>query len=124
MSSAESVEPAAMTILETLIATPFAQCYPVGREFSTLTTRHSIYAVRHRLEGLLYIGKSQNPRQRFTGGHKALVWCWLERYQPEDVRIIAYSLNYSQWIQLSLSLENLIIQATEPPFNVKMPMRD
>lgn len=124
MSNSESVERAALSILETLISTPFKQCYPIGREFSALTTRHSIYAVRHRVEGLLYIGKSQNPKQRFTGGHKALVWCWLEQYEPIDVRVIAYPLDYLQWTQLSLSLENLIIQATEPPFNVKIPMRD
>ena len=124
MSNSESVEQAAYLILETLISTPFEQCLPVGRAFPTLTTRHSLYAVRHRVEGLLYIGKSQNPRLRFTGGHKALVWCWLERYEPEDVRIAAYPLSYVQWTQLSLSLEGLIIQATEPPFNVKIPMRD
>lgn len=123
-SNSESVEQAAFSILETLLSTPFEHCYSVGREFPGLTTRHSIYAVRHRVEGLLYIGKSQNPRQRFTGGHKALVWCWLERYEPDDVRIVAYPLNYLQWAQLSLSLEGLIIQATEPPFNVKIPMRD
>jgi hypothetical protein len=124
MSNSESVEQAARSILETLISTPFEQCFPIGREFPSLTTRHSIYAVRHRLEGLLYIGKSQNPRLRFTGGHKALVWCWLEKYEPEDVRIAVYPLSYLQWTQLSLSLEGLIIQATEPPFNVKIPMRD
>ena len=124
MSNSGSLDQDASQILLTLLSTPFEECHPVGREFPNLTTRHSIYAVRHRDEGLLYIGKSQNPRQRFTGGHKALVWCWLERYQPEDVRIVAYPLTYRQWAQLSLSLENLIIQATEPPFNVKIPMRD
>lgn len=124
MSNAESVEQTALSILQTLISIPFEQGYSVGREFPTLTTRHSIYAVRHRVEGLLYIGKSQNPRQRFTGGHKALVWCWLEGYEPEDVKIVAYPLSYPEWVQLSLSLEGLIIRATEPPFNVKIPMRD
>jgi hypothetical protein len=114
----------ARAILETLISKPFEACISVGREFPALTTQHSIYAVRHRTEGLLYIGKSQNPKSRFTGGHKALVWCWLEGYHPDDVRIAAYPLNYTQWSQLSLSLETLIIQATEPPFNVKVPMRD
>ncbi len=124
MSNSESLEQEALSILETLISTAFEDCNPVGREFPSLTTRHSIYAVRHRVEGLLYIGKAQNPKQRFTGGHKALVWCWLAGYKPEDVRVVAYPLSYQQWAQLSLSLEGLIIQATEPPFNVKIPMRD
>ena len=93
MSDYESVENEALEILEILISTSFEQCYSVSRDFPALTTRHSIYAVRHRIEGLLYIGKSQNPKQRFMGGHKALVWCWLERYNPEDVRIITYALD-------------------------------
>lgn len=124
MSNPESIEQEALRILEVLIATPFEQCHPVSREFSNLTTRHGLYAVRHRVEGLLYLGKSQNPKLRFAGGHKALVWSWLERYEPVDVRISTYSLNYRQWTQLSLSLENLMIRATEPPFNVKISMRD
>lgn len=120
----DATENEALEILQALVSRPFEDCIPVGREFPTLTTKHSIYAVRHRTEGLLYIGKSQNPRLRFSGGHKALVWCWLEKYNADDVRITAYPLDYRQWTTLSLSLETLIIQATKPPFNVKIPMRD
>jgi len=118
----DETEREALSILELLVSQTFAECIPVSRDFSTLTTKHSIYAVRHRTDGLLYIGKSQNPRQRFAGGHKALVWCWLQRYDPEDVRITAYPLDYHQWATLSFELERLLIQATEPPFNVKIPM--
>jgi GIY-YIG catalytic domain len=117
-------EDEALQILGVLISTPFESCISVGRDFSSLTTCHSLYAIRHRNHGLLYIGKSQNPRQRFSGGHKALVWSWLELYHPSDVRITTYPLNYDQWSQLSLMLESLIIRATEPPFNVRIPMRD
>jgi len=120
----DALDQEAQTILQALIAVPFDNCIPVGRVFPALTKRHSIYAVRHRIEGVLYIGKSQNPKQRFTNGHKALVWCWLERYNPEDVRITAYALDHRQWATLSLDLENLVIRASEPPFNVKIPMRD
>lgn len=120
----DSTENEALEILQTLISRPFEDCIPVGRDFPALTTKHSIYAVRHRTEGLLYIGKSQNPKQRFTGGHKALVWCWIERYNPDDVRLTAYPLDYRQWTTLSLNLEALIIHATKPPFNAKIPMRD
>lgn len=120
----DSTEDEALEILQALISRPFEECIPVGREFPTLTTQHSIYAVRHRTEGLLYIGKTQNPKQRFASGHKALVWSWLELYNPQDVRITAYPLDYYQWTALSLSLEKLIIQATKPPFNAKIPMRD
>ena len=124
MSDPDSLESEALAILEALIRTPFEHCFSVGREFPALTTRHSLYAVRHRTQGLLYIGKAQNPKQRFTNGHKALVWCWLEGYKPEDVGLTIYPLDYRQWAQLSLNLEALMIQATHPPFNVKIPMRD
>jgi len=120
----DEIRAEALKILEALITTPFSDCMILSREFSTLTTRHSIYAIRHRTEGLLYIGKSQNPKQRFAGGHKALVWCWFEHYNPDDVRITTYSLSYRQWSTLSLELESIIIQATKPPFNVKIPMRE
>ncbi|NEP56076.1 MAG: GIY-YIG nuclease family protein [Symploca sp. SIO2G7] len=120
----DEIRAEALKILEALIATPFSDGITLSRDFSTLTTRHSIYAIRHRTKGLLYIGKSQNPKQRFAGGHKALVWCWFERYDPDDVRIATYSLSYRQWATLSLELENIIIQATKPPFNVKIPMRE
>lgn len=123
-SVANPFEDEALQILSVLISIPFESCVPVGRDFSGLTTCHSLYAIRHRTDGLLYIGKSQNPRQRFSGGHKALVWSWLEFYNPSDVRITTYPLNYGQWSQLSLTLEALIIRATEPPFNVRIPMRD
>jgi hypothetical protein len=66
MSNLESTEQEALRILEVLLSTPFEQCYPVGREFVNLTTRHSLYAVRHQVEGLLYLGKAQNPKLRFT----------------------------------------------------------
>ena len=121
---ANPFEDKALQILSVLISIPFESCVPVGRDFSGLTTCHSLYAIRHWTDGLLYIGKSQNPRQRFSGGHKALVWSRLEFYNPSDVRITTYPLNYGQWSQLSLTLEALIIRATEPPFNVRIPMRD
>ena len=73
-------------------------------------------------QGLLYIGKAQNPKLRFAGGHKALVWCWLQHYDPSDVRVAVYPLDWQTWSTLSLELENQIIRATEPPFNVKIPM--
>ena len=109
-------------ILEALVNQSFEECQPVSKTFSGMTTRHSIYAVRHRTEGLLYIGKTQNPKARFTGGHKALVWCWLEGYVTDDVKIAVYSVDWQKWTTLSLELENQIIRATEPPFNVKIPM--
>jgi hypothetical protein len=118
----DDVRSEALRILETLVSLSFENCAPVSKDFPTLTTKHSLYAIRHRTEGLLYIGKSQNPKLRFTGGHKALVWCWLEGHNPNDVRVATYPLDYRQWSTLSLELEGLILRATQPPFNVKIPI--
>jgi len=112
----------AQIILERLVSQPFDECQSVSRDFSGMTTRHSIYAVRHRTDGLLYIGKTQNPKTRFSAGHKALVWSWLQGYKPDDVKIAIYSFDWQKWTTLSLELESQIIRATEPPFNVKIPM--
>ena len=117
-----TVEEEARLILEALVSQSFEECHPVSKDFSGMTTKHSIYAVRHQFQGLLYIGKAQNPKLRFAGGHKALVWSWIERYEPDEVRIAIYSLGWQKWTALSLELENLMLPATDPPFNVKIPM--
>ncbi len=41
-----------------------------------------------------------------------------------DIRIAFYQLDFLQWMQLSLELERLIIQAINPPYNVKISARD
>ncbi|MEH1789578.1 MAG: hypothetical protein V7L23_29350 [Nostoc sp.] len=33
------------------------------------------------------IGKTKSLRGRFSGGHKAFLWAWLDKYSDEDVRI-------------------------------------
>ncbi|WP_326972962.1 GIY-YIG nuclease family protein [Chlorogloeopsis fritschii] len=35
--------------------------------------RPGIYAIRHKTDGLLYIGKTKSLRSRFSGGHKAFL---------------------------------------------------
>ena len=83
-----------------------------------------IYAVKHRTFGILYIGKTRTLRDRFRGCHKALLWAFIEGLKATDIRIAFYQLDFTQWIQLSSELESLIIQAVNPPYNVKIPARD
>ncbi len=83
-----------------------------------------LYAVRHRTQGILYIGKTRTLRDRFRNGHKALLWAFIEALQVADVRIIFYTLGFDQWMRLSADLEMLIIQAVNPPYNVRIPARD
>ncbi|MGB0563714.1 MAG: GIY-YIG nuclease family protein [Spirulinaceae cyanobacterium] len=119
MSDATQLE--ARQILDSLAFTPFEQCQPLSRTFKTIPARVGLYALRHASQGLLYIGKTKNLRDRFRGGHKAFLWSWLDRYNPEDVRIAFAILNNWQKPGLLYELETLILQAANPPYNVKIP---
>ncbi|MBW4662316.1 MAG: GIY-YIG nuclease family protein [Drouetiella hepatica Uher 2000/2452] len=114
----------ARTILEALIKTEFSECAPITREFAELTTKPGIYAVRHRVDGLLYVGKAQDIRDRFRGGHKAITWSWITDYDHKDVAIASYTLDFMQWRALSSELEGIILNISKPPFNARIPMRD
>ncbi len=63
------LESQAREILTFLVQRPFSECIPISRDFGNLTTKPGIYAIRHNQEGLLYIGKAQDIKERFRGGH-------------------------------------------------------
>lgn len=115
------IQAQAQAILDQIAFTPFDQCQPLIREFQSIPACPGIYAVRHRTDGLLYIGKTKNLRGRFSGGHKAFLWAWLDKYQDEDVRIAVRLISYSENPALLLELEAIILRATEPPYNVQIP---
>jgi hypothetical protein len=112
----------AQQILETLAFTPFEQCLVIDRKFAQFPARPGIYAVRHRIEGLLYLGKTNDLSSRFNGGHKAFTWAWLDLYPPKDVRIAIKALDRWGNPGLLSELEAILLRATEPPYNVKIPM--
>jgi hypothetical protein len=60
-------------------------------------------------------------RGRFSGGHKAFLWAWLDRYSDEDVRISLYILSSWKTPTLLLELEAIILRSTEPPYNALIP---
>ncbi|MEH1906414.1 MAG: GIY-YIG nuclease family protein [Nostoc sp.] len=91
------------------------------RDFATIPARPGIYAIRHRTDGLLYIGKTKSLRGRFSGGHKAFLWAWLDKYNDEDVRIAVQLISHWENPTLLLELEAIILRATEPPYNVQIP---
>jgi excinuclease UvrABC nuclease subunit len=111
----------ARRILDTIAFTPFEQCQPLTREFDNIPARPGIYAVRHITDGLLYIGKTKSLRGRFSGGHKAFLWAWLDKYNDEDVRIAMQLIPHCRNPALLLELEAIILRATEPPYNVQIP---
>jgi hypothetical protein len=120
----DSIEIQARTILDSLMQRPFADCVPITRDFSNLTTKPGIYAVRHRDEGLLYVGKAQDIKERFRGGHKAITWSWLEDYDHRAVGIATHTIDFRLWRLLSSELEGIILVWSQPPFNIRIPMRD
>lgn len=114
----------ALTILNSLVSTSFENCIALSKEFRELPMTAGIYAVRHRTMGILYIGKTRLLRDRFRGGHKALLWAFIEELKATDTRITFYELGFEEWIDLSSELESLIIQAVNPPYNVRIPARE
>ncbi len=115
-------EQRARAILDQLAFTPFEHCLAITREFDDLPQRPGIYAIRHQREGLLYLGKTNNLGTRFNGGHKAFTWAWLDLYHPDDVRIAISEIE--RWGDRGLlsELEAILLRATEPPYNARIPM--
>lgn len=111
----------ARSILDVIAFIPFEQCQPLTRKFDNIPARPGIYAVKHRTNGLLYIGKTKSLRGRFSGGHKAFLWAWLDKYNDEDVRIAVQFISHWENHALLLELEATILRATEPPYNVQIP---
>jgi GIY-YIG catalytic domain len=111
----------ARKILDTIAFMPFEQCQPLTCEFESIPARPGIYAIRHRTDGLLYIGKTKSLRGRFSGGHKAFLWAWLDKYNDEDVRIAVELVAHWGNPTLLLELEAIILRTTEPPYNVQIP---
>jgi GIY-YIG catalytic domain len=85
----------AKEILDRLAFQPFDQCQAIDCSFSHLLPAPGIYAIRHRTDGLLYLGKTNDLSTRFKGRHKVFTWAWLDRYLASDVRIAIESLE--QW---------------------------
>lgn len=115
------IQAQARRILDEISFSPFAQCQPISREFSGIPARPGIYAIRHRTQGLLYVGKTKSLRGRFSGGHKAFLWAWLDQYPVNDIRIALRAIPHWENPALLLELESIILRAAEPPYNVQIP---
>ena len=113
----------ARRLLEFFSSIPFRKCHQLTREFTTVPARPGIYTFRHLYDGILYIGKAVNIRQRLRGGHKALGWAFIERLDPDDVRIAASVLGYQSWLQ-SLEIEVRMIQTLRPRYNSRIRLKE
>jgi excinuclease UvrABC nuclease subunit len=111
----------AYKILEILISKPFAECYPLTKDFKQLPTSPGIYALKSRNEEILYIGKSGGIRARFRSGHNALTQAFFDRLDPVDLRVAAFVVTIKQ-VRLLSELESLILQKIEKPrYNSRIP---
>ncbi len=111
-----SLETEAEEVLELLTSMPFEECYPLSRKFEEVPTNPGLYAVRHRVEGLLYLGKSINLKRRFCDGHKALSWAFVDRFDPDDVKIAVKWLP-PRTIGRATQIETLMIRMNQPRYN-------
>jgi hypothetical protein len=106
----------ALRLLNLLRNAPFEDGAPLSRQFKELPARPGIYAVKHRSLGILYIGRSTNIRARLRGGHKALGWAFIDRLDPDDVRVACTTLAF-QWNRVSYELEQIMIKRVQPPYS-------
>lgn len=119
----DALKAEASRLLDLLRTTSFDDCYPLSRAFRELPNRAGIYAIKHCSEGILYLGKSGNVRARLRGGHKALGWAFIDRLDPDDVRIAVARLPFS-WSRLSLQLEQIMLRQLRPPYNDRIAQED
>ena len=111
----------AYKILEILISKPFAECYPLTKDFKQLPTWPGIYALKSMDEEILYIGKSGGIRARFRSGHNALTQAFFDRLDPTDLRIAVVIVTI-QRVRLLSELESLILQKIDKPrYNSRIP---
>lgn len=123
MVNQESLREEAARLLGILTETPFEECYVLSREFQELPNCTGLYAIKHQAQIILYIGKSGNIRSRLRGGHKALGWAFIDRLDPDDVRIAVARLSFP-WTRLSLQLEQIVLRQIRPPYNDRIAQED
>ncbi|MEL6158239.1 MAG: GIY-YIG nuclease family protein [Cyanobacteria bacterium J06627_32] len=73
--SADAIKAEALRILKLLEEMPFDDCCPLTKEFTELPARLGIYAVKHKQQGLLHVGKSGSVK----GDSKEATKRWVGR---------------------------------------------
>ena len=113
------IETEASKLVEIFTTTPVLECRPLTRDFQTVPARNGIYGLRYVDQELLYIDKAGDIRKRFRGGHKALAWAFIDRLDPDAVRIISVVLGFSAWRQ-ALEIEARMIQIVRPRYSSRI----
>lgn len=111
-------------ILKVLQQTPFEDCQPLTKKFENFIKRPGIYAIKHQTQGILYIGISRNIQQRFRAGHQALVLAFLDKLEPDDVRVVMVKPLTYELSRLLSELEKIILRKAYPPYNARIPQEE
>ncbi|MBM0744753.1 GIY-YIG nuclease family protein (plasmid) [Phormidium sp. CLA17] len=114
----ETLKSDAQMVLKALSSILFEECYPLSRDFEPVPSNPGFYAFRYRDE-ILYIGIGNNLRRRFRNGHKALSWAFVDRLNPDDVRISTFAMGRRSPQQVEY-IETLMIQMARPRYNTRM----
>ena len=79
-------------VVKLLNCISFGECYEGSPDGRTLPRVPGLYAFTHRDGRILYIGRSNNIRNRFRDGHSVFVELFFAGYASTEVRIATVPL--------------------------------
>jgi hypothetical protein len=107
-------------ILKILSSTAFENCYPLTKDFKQLPRQPGLYAIRHRDQGIQYLGKALNLRDRFKSGHSAIVSAYIDGLDADALRIAVVTVS-PYWLASLDALEARMIVEVKPRYNIYIP---
>lgn len=98
--------------------TQFEECYEGSPDGRTLPRVPGLYAFKHQDGRILYVGRSNNIRNRFRDGHSVFVELFFAGYVSTEVRIAVVPLigDYLPYLEV---IEAMVIFTLTPEFNKK-----
>jgi hypothetical protein len=105
-------------VIKLLKRIKFDDCYEATADGSNLPRRPGIYAFKHRDKRILYVGKSNNVRQRFNARHGVFVDLFFAGYAIDDLRIAVVPIIGDDLPYLEI-IEAIVISTLTPEFNRK-----
>ena len=96
----------------------FEECYEGSPNGLTLPRVPGLYAFKHQDGRILYVGRSNNIRNRFRDGHSVFVELFFAGYVSIEVRIAVVPLigDYLPYLEV---IEAMVIFTLTPEFNKK-----
>jgi hypothetical protein len=120
--SNRSLNAEASRIQKIIERTPWDQCIPLEKGFSSVSFMAGVYGIRTESK-VLYVGKANAFRTRFQGGHQVLVQIFIDGFRAEDIRLVTVPTT-AHYVDDLLALERGVIFALRPQYNVRIPSLD